>query len=299
MMKSPIFFALARTPGNNAPRTSRLLFWFACWLFTGDLCGCVAVQAVGCVLSTLRKTVLMWYSDVAALTSMCVFFTLNRSFYSSTVLVGHAELLLVVLSICFSIFSVQLLFWQWLVDRAGCRSCIFSEPKKRRGTCLNQASISALFIFISIYDFRFDSVSTCPVFFSLFQKPVSAQITKSTPSSCEGRATVACCRPASTTAAVAQHSAISHARSSEARTCRSELDNARKQTELARASMSSSICSSCSLCSQIQRINRNLPGGAIKIYDHKQLVLMREGFDFISNLNCFRVAFIMLAILVA
>ena len=39
----------------------------------------------------------------------------------------------------------------------------------------------------------------------------------------------------------AQHSAISHAQSSEARTCRSKRDNARKQTELARANMSSSI----------------------------------------------------------
>ena len=35
----------------------------------------------------------------------------------------------------------------------------------------------------------------------------------------------------------AQHSAVSHAQSSEARTCRSECDNESKQTELARASM--------------------------------------------------------------
>ena len=52
------------------------------------------------------------------------------------------------------------------------------------------------------------------------------------------------------------HSAVSHAQSSEPRTCRSERDNASKQTDLARASISSSICSS--QCSQNQRRNRNL-----------------------------------------
>ena len=62
------------------------------------------------------------------------------------------------------------------------------------------------------------------------------------------RVDLACWRPASTT--LAQHSAISHARSSKARTCRSQCDNASKQTELARVSMPSSICSS--LCSQIR-----------------------------------------------
>ena len=36
---------------QHGPRTSGLL-WFGCWLFTGDLCGCVAVLAVGCVLYT-------------------------------------------------------------------------------------------------------------------------------------------------------------------------------------------------------------------------------------------------------
>ena len=51
MLKSfPIIFAFARTPGNKGSRTLGLLLWFACWLFTGDLCGCVAVLAVGCVL---------------------------------------------------------------------------------------------------------------------------------------------------------------------------------------------------------------------------------------------------------
>ena len=65
LKSSPILFALARTPGNKGPRKSGLL-WFACWLFTGDLCGCVAVLAVGCVLCT---AVLMWYPDVAALAS--------------------------------------------------------------------------------------------------------------------------------------------------------------------------------------------------------------------------------------
>ena len=48
----PILFALARTLGNKGPTTSGQLLWFACWLFTGDLCGCVALLAVGCVLCT-------------------------------------------------------------------------------------------------------------------------------------------------------------------------------------------------------------------------------------------------------
>ena len=51
MLKSPsIIFALARTPGNKSPRTSGVLLSSACWLFTGDLCGCVAVLAVLCVV---------------------------------------------------------------------------------------------------------------------------------------------------------------------------------------------------------------------------------------------------------
>ena len=66
LKSSPIFFALARTPGNKGPRTSGLLLRFACWLFTGDLCGCVAVLAVDCALCT---AILMRYPDVAALTS--------------------------------------------------------------------------------------------------------------------------------------------------------------------------------------------------------------------------------------
>ena len=37
--------------GKQTPENVGLLLWFACWLFTGgDLCGCVAVLAVGCVL---------------------------------------------------------------------------------------------------------------------------------------------------------------------------------------------------------------------------------------------------------
>lgn len=49
MLNSPrIVFALG--PGNKGPRTSELVLWFACWLFTGDLCGCVGVLAVACVL---------------------------------------------------------------------------------------------------------------------------------------------------------------------------------------------------------------------------------------------------------
>ena len=53
MLKSSlVLFDLARTPGNKGPGTSGLLLWFACGLFTGDLCGCVAVLAVGCVLCT-------------------------------------------------------------------------------------------------------------------------------------------------------------------------------------------------------------------------------------------------------
>ena len=88
MQSSPILFALARTPGNEDPRTSGLLLWLACWLFTGNLCGCVAALAVGFVQCT---AVLMGYPDVAVRWP-----------------VGHAELLLFVLSICFSIFSAQL-----------------------------------------------------------------------------------------------------------------------------------------------------------------------------------------------
>ena len=52
LKSSPIIFALARTPGNKGLRTSGLLLWFACWLFTGDLCGSVAVLTLGCVLCT-------------------------------------------------------------------------------------------------------------------------------------------------------------------------------------------------------------------------------------------------------
>ena len=70
---------------------------------------------------------------------------------------------------------------------------------------------------------------------------------------------------------------------SKAITCRSERDNASKQTELARASMSSSICSS--QCSQNQQRNRNLPG--LQKYKHSQSLagVTREGFATISNLN--------------
>ena len=52
LKSSPILFPLARTPGNKGPRTLGLLLWFACWLITGDLCGCVDVLAVDCVLCT-------------------------------------------------------------------------------------------------------------------------------------------------------------------------------------------------------------------------------------------------------
>ena len=53
LISSRILFALPRTPGNKAPRTSGLLVWFACLLFAGDLCDCcVVVLAVGCVLCT-------------------------------------------------------------------------------------------------------------------------------------------------------------------------------------------------------------------------------------------------------
>ena len=37
LKSSPIFFALARTPGIKGPRTSGLLLRFACWLFTGSM----------------------------------------------------------------------------------------------------------------------------------------------------------------------------------------------------------------------------------------------------------------------
>ena len=66
LKSSPILFALARAPRNKGPRTLGLLLWFACWLFTGDLCGCVAVLVVGCVLCT---AVLILYPDVAEVAS--------------------------------------------------------------------------------------------------------------------------------------------------------------------------------------------------------------------------------------
>ena len=47
LKSSPILFALARTPENKGPRTSRLLLWFARWPFAEDLCGFVAVLDVG------------------------------------------------------------------------------------------------------------------------------------------------------------------------------------------------------------------------------------------------------------
>ena len=100
----------------------------------GHLSGCVAVLAVGCVLCA---AVLMWYRDVALCWP-----------------VGHAELLLFVISICWSCFRFAFRFstLNSLILAIGCRSCIFSEPKKRR-TCLNQAPISALFFLH--FDFRF------------------------------------------------------------------------------------------------------------------------------------------------
>ena len=64
-----------------------------CRLLTGGLCGCVAVLAVGCVLCTVvRCDILTWLRWP----------------------VGHADLLLFVLSISFSIFGAQTvcLFWQ-------------------------------------------------------------------------------------------------------------------------------------------------------------------------------------------
>ena len=51
LKQSPFLFALARRLRQTGPRTSGLL-WFACWLCTGDLRGCVAVLTVGCVLCT-------------------------------------------------------------------------------------------------------------------------------------------------------------------------------------------------------------------------------------------------------
>ena len=54
LKSSPILFALARLPGNKGPRTSGLLLWFDCGLFTGDLCGCVVVLAVGCLLQGVK-----------------------------------------------------------------------------------------------------------------------------------------------------------------------------------------------------------------------------------------------------
>ena len=137
LKSSPIVLALARTPGIKGPRTSRLLLWFACWPFTGDLCGCVAVLAVVCVLCT---AVLMWCSDVAALTCRTSWFVAVRAF-----------------DLLFDFQRSTFLFWL-----SSYRSCIFLELKQRTGTFLNQAPISALFFFISVYDFRFRLYWTCP-----------------------------------------------------------------------------------------------------------------------------------------
>ena len=84
----------------------------------------------------------------------------------------------------------------------------------------------------------------------------------------------------------AQHSAISHAQSSEARTCRSECDNASKQT---RVGESQHVVEHLHLAViKIQRRNPILPGAKKKTRSTsriKQLLLMREGLAFISNLN--------------
>ena len=77
LKSSPIIFALARTSGNKGPGASGLLLWFACWLFTGDLCDRVAVLAVGCVLCT---AILMWHPDVAVLASRTRWIVAVRAF---------------------------------------------------------------------------------------------------------------------------------------------------------------------------------------------------------------------------
>ena len=46
------YFRFGLHAGKQRPENVGLLLWFACWLFTGELCGCVAVLAVGCVLCT-------------------------------------------------------------------------------------------------------------------------------------------------------------------------------------------------------------------------------------------------------
>ena len=137
--------------------------------------------------------------------------------------------------------------------------------------------MARLFFFFScILFFLILSFSAVPLYYHLlfFKKQVclfcsNHKIAHPAPT----RVALACCRPAYT--AEAQHSAISHAQSSEARTCRSGCDSASKRTGLARASISSSICSA--LCSQIQR-RKSTSAGAKKIGDHKKLVMMREGF---------------------
>ena len=108
----------------------------------------------------------------------------------------------------------------------------------------------------------------------VFEPASSAQITKKThtPSS---YVELACCRRASTTA---QRIAISHAQSSEARTCQSECDNGGKQTEFARTSKSLSIYLQLAAFSKpTKKSNFARPKGK---YNHKQRVI-REGFAFI------------------
>ena len=43
-------FRFGSLAGNKGPRTSGLLLWFVSWLVAGNLCGCVAVLALGIVL---------------------------------------------------------------------------------------------------------------------------------------------------------------------------------------------------------------------------------------------------------
>ena len=63
----------------------------------------------------------------------------------------NGKLLLFVLSICFSFFIAQLFDFGNRLEIVG----FLATKKKRRGTCLNQAPISALFFFHFGFHFRF------------------------------------------------------------------------------------------------------------------------------------------------
>ena len=93
----------------------------------------------------------------------------------------------------------------------------------------------------------------------------------------------ACCRPVST-ANTKQQGTISPAHHQRASTCRPKADNASKQTELARASMSSSIYTA----RYVLKTNRSIeicPAKNTATHKAADAGVIREGLAFITNLS--------------